>query len=214
MASSGPRSGAGAPSPRAARSPLRERHAEATRDAIVDAFVAQLLAEGGVGVNYAALARRARVSSQTLYRHFPTRDALLDALTRRVGIAMALRELPHDREGVLATVRGLFPRFDQHAALVTAQVIAGTRSRVRARGRSRRASAFEEVLATATPHVRADRRRAAAGILHLLVSANTWHRLRDELGLDGAQSGEITAWAVDTLWRALEAEDERARRGR
>jgi hypothetical protein len=54
----------------------------------------------------------------------------------------------------------------------------------------------------------------AAGILHLLVSANTWHRLRDELDLDGAHSGEITAWAVDTLWRALEAEDESARRGR
>lgn len=205
---------AGSPPSRVVRSPLRAKLADTTRDAIVGAFVGQLTDDGGVDVNYAALARRAQVSIQTLYRHFPTRDALLDELTRRVGIAMALRELPHDRDGVLATVRALFPRFDHHAALVTAQVRAGTRSRIRARGRSRRASAFEEVLAKATPHVRADRRRAAAGILHLLVSANTWHRLRDELGLDGAQSGEITAWAVDTLWRALEAEDERSRRGR
>lgn len=192
---------------------MRAKLADTTRDAIVDAFVSQLSDDGGFDVNYAALARRAQVSIQTLYRHFPTRDALLDALTRRVGIAMALRELPHDRDGVLATVRALFPRFDRHAALFTAQARTGTRSRIRARGRSRRASAFEEVLAKATPHVRADRRRAAAGILHLLVSANTWHRLREEIGLDGAQSGEITAWAVDTLWRALEAEDERARRG-
>lgn len=205
---------ASSPPPRVARSPLRARLADTTRDAIVDALVAQLAEDGGFDVNYAALARRAQVSIQTLYRHFPTRDALLDALTRRAGLAMALRELPHDREGVLATVRALFPRFDHHAALFAAQVHAGTRSRARARGRSRRASAFEEVLAKATPHVRAERRRAAAGILHLLVSAGTWHRLREELGLDGAQSGEITAWAVDTLWRALEAEDERARRGR
>ncbi len=199
---------------RAARSPLRAKLAETTRGAIVDALVAQLTEDGGAGVNYAALARRAQVSIQTLYRHFPTRDALLDALTRRVERAMGLRELPHDRDGVLATVRALFPRFDRHAALFAAQVHAGTRSRVRARGRSRRASAFEEVLAKATPHLRPERRRAAAGILHFLVSANTWHRLRDELGLDGAQSGEITAWAVDTLWRALEAEDDRAHRGR
>jgi AcrR family transcriptional regulator len=207
---------ASSPPSRSARSPLRTKLVETTRDAIVDALAAQLTEDGGFDVNYAQLARRAQVSIQTLYRHFPNRDALLDALTRRVGIAMALRELPGDRDGVLATVRALFPRFDRHAALFTAQVHAGTRSRVRARGRSRRASAFEEVLAKAVPHVRAERRRGAAGILHLLVSANTWHRLREELGLDGAQSGEVTAWAVDTLWRALEAEDERerTRRGR
>src|SRR5262245_40791696 len=176
-------------SPRAASarsSPLRAKLADTTRDAIVDAFVSQLTEDGGFDVNYAALARRAQVSIQTLYRHFPNRDALLDALTRRAGIAMALRELPHDRDGLLATIRALFPRFDQHAALFAAQVHAGTRSRIRARGRSRRANAFEEVLAKATPHVRPDRRRAAAGILHLLISANTWHRLREELDLDGA----------------------------
>ena len=202
---------AGSAPTRSARSPLRAKLADTTREAIVDALVAQLGEDGGGGINYAALARRAQVSIQTLYRHFPTREALLDALTRRVQLAMGLRELPRDREGLIATVRALFPRFDQHAALFTAQVHAGRQSRAHTRGRSRRANAFEEVLAKATPHVRADRRRAAAGLLHLLVSASTWHRLRDELGLDGAQSGEITAWAVDTLWRALEAEDERER---
>jgi AcrR family transcriptional regulator len=195
-------------------SPLRAKLADTTRDAIVDAFVSQLTEDGGFDVNYAALARRAQVSIQTLYRHFPTRDALLDALTLRAGRAMALRELPHDRDGLIATVRALFPRFDQHASLFTAQVHAGARSQIRARGRSRRAGAFEDVLAKATPHVPAARRRAAAGILHMLVSAGTWHRLREDLNLDGAQAGEITAWAVDTLWRALEVEDERARRTR
>src|SRR5690349_10067460 len=135
---------AASPPSRLTPSPLRAKHAEATRDAIVDAFVSQLVEDGGFDVNYTAVARRAQVSIQTLYRHFPTREALLDALTRRAGIAMGLRELPHDREGVLATVRALFPRFDRHAALFTAQVHAGTRSRIRARGRSRRANAFEE----------------------------------------------------------------------
>ena len=197
---------------RPARSALRAKLADTTRDAIVDAFVSLLNEDSGGGVSYAALARRAQVSIQTLYRHFPTREALLDALTRRAQTTMALRELPSDREGLLATIRALFPRFDQHAALFAAQAQVGPRSRVLTRGRSRRANAFEEVLAKAIPHVRADRRRAAAGLLHLLVSAGTWHRLRDELGLDGAQSGEITAWAVDTLWRALELED--ARRSR
>jgi AcrR family transcriptional regulator len=196
----------------AKRSPLRAKLVDTTRAAILEALVTMLTDDKGFEINYAELARRAQVSIQTLYRHYPTRDALLDGLTRRATAAMGLRELPRDREATAALVRVLFPRFDQHAALFAAQVHTGTRSQVRARGRSKRASAFEEVLAKVVPHVPADRRRAAAGVLHFLVSANTWFRLRDELGLDGAQSGEITAWAVDTLWRALEAEDTRRAR--
>jgi len=193
-------------------SPLRSRLADTTRAVIVDALVTQLVERDALDISYAELARRAGVSIQTLYRHFPTRDDLLDALTRRVGNAVGLREYPATREGVTAIVRGLFPRFDQHAALLSAQIHAGTSNKTRTKSRTRRASAFQDVLAVATPHLPADRRRAAAGILNLLVSANTWHRLREELALDGAASGEITAWAVDTLWRALEAEDERARK--
>jgi AcrR family transcriptional regulator len=193
-------------------SPLRSRLADTTRAVILDALVAQLADRDALDISYAELARRAGVSIQTLYRHFPTRGDLLDSLTRRVGAAVGLRDYPHTRDGVTALVRALFPRFDDHAALLTAQIHAGSASTTRAKGRSRRASAFQEVLGTATPHLSAERRRAAAGILHVLVSATTWHRLREELGLDGAASGDITAWAVDTLWRALEAEDERARR--
>jgi AcrR family transcriptional regulator len=193
-------------------SPLRARLAEATRSAILDAFIAQLIEEGSFDVPYATLARRAGVSIQTLYRHFPRREHLLDALTRRVTAALGIQEYPRTRDGVNATVRALFPRFDQHAELFTAQIHAGPASQARSRGRARRAGAFQAVLAEATPHLPAERRRAAAGILNVLVSANTWYRLRTEVGLDGTQAGEITAWAVDTLWRALEAENERARR--
>jgi AcrR family transcriptional regulator len=193
-------------------SPLRTRLTEATRDAILDAFVAQLGENGGVDVPYASLARRAGVSIQTLYRHFPRREQLLDALTRRVGTALGLRDYPRTRDGVSSTIRALFPRFDQHAALLVAQIHAGPAGQARSRGRARRAGAFQAVLAEATPHLPAERRNAAAGILNVLVSANTWYRLRTEVGLDGVQAGEITAWAVDTLWRALEAENEKARR--
>lgn len=195
-------------------SSLRSRLADTTRQVIVDALIVQLAERDALDISYAELARRAGVSIQTLYRHFPTRGDLLDALTRRVGAALAVREYPATRDGVTALVRALFPRFDRHAGLLVAQIHAGAGNESRAKGRKRRAGAFQSVLAVATPNLPADRRRAAAGLLHVLVSANTWFRLREELGLDGAASGDITAWAVDTLWRALEAEDERARRTR
>jgi AcrR family transcriptional regulator len=195
-------------------SALRSRLTNTTRQVIVDALVAQLAERDVLDISYAELARRAGVSIQTLYRHYPTRADLHDALTRRVGAALAISDYPQTREGVVALVRALFPRFDANAQLLVAQIHAGAGGESRAKGRKRRGNAFQVVLASAVPTVPAERRRAAAGVMNLLVSVNTWYRLRDELGLDGAAIGDIAAWAVDALWRALEIDDERARRGR
>jgi AcrR family transcriptional regulator len=197
---------------RKSTSALRSRHADTTREIIVDALVQQLAERDAFDISYAELSRRSGVSIQTLYRHFPTRTDLVDALTRRVAATFALAPYPQSRPALGGLIRQLFRGYDEHAALMTAQIHAGTVGTTRAKGRKGRIGAFQSLLATATPNVAAERRRAVAGLFHVLVSAMTWYRLRDELGLDGAASGEITAWAIDTLWRALEVEDERARK--
>src|SRR5579883_1250893 len=42
----------------------------------------EVVAQGGAGASLRDIARRAGVGLGTLYRHFPTREALLDALLR------------------------------------------------------------------------------------------------------------------------------------
>ena len=150
------------------RSPLRAKLADTTRDAIVDAFVAMLTEDGGFDVNYAELARRAAGVDPDPVPPLPDpRRAARCADPPASGSRWRCASCR-------TTARACSPRSARcsrgsiaHAALFTAQIHTGTRSRIRARGRSRRASAFEEVLAKATPHLRAERRRAAAGILHL-----------------------------------------------
>jgi AcrR family transcriptional regulator len=183
---------------------LRQRHLAATRELLLDALVAELDAGQTLQLSYLALARRAGVSVPTVYRHFPTHDDLIDALTKRVTVALGIREYPRTREGIVATARALFPIYDRHAALIQAQLAAGLAGTVRKRERHRRVGAFEQVLASAVPQLAPERRRAAAGVLAHLFSAQAWQRLRDEAGLTGEAAGEITAWAVDVLWRALE----------
>jgi AcrR family transcriptional regulator len=196
--------------PRASTTPtLRERLDRTTRDHVIDALVDMVSESRGFAVSYFELARRAGISVRTIYRYFPTRDDLLDALSKRVAGVVGLREYPQTRDGLAALVRTLFSGFDRHAALFDAQIQVGLASRLRARDRRKRADAMQVALSAALPRLDADRRRAAAGVLNCLVSANTWQRLRDEVGLDGAAAGDITAWAIDTLWRALELEDRR-----
>jgi AcrR family transcriptional regulator len=64
--------------------PARKPRADArrNRERLVDAAKAAF-AEGGAEVSLEEIARRARVGIGTLYRHFPSRDAVLAAVYRR-----------------------------------------------------------------------------------------------------------------------------------
>jgi AcrR family transcriptional regulator len=193
--------------PRSPTTPtLRERLDRTTRDHVLDALVDLLGETRGLAVSYFELARRAGISVRTIYRYFPDRDDLIDALSKRVTAVVGLREYPQTRDGVAAVVRALFPVFDRHASLIDAQIQVGLGGRLRAHARRKRVDAMQVALGAALPRLPAERRRAAAGVLNCLVSATTWQRLRDEVGLDGDAAGEITAWAIETLWRALEVE--------
>jgi AcrR family transcriptional regulator len=62
---------------------LRDRQADATRRAIVDAFLDLAHAENVVSVSMPAVAAEAGVSVRTVYRYFPSKDALQDAAAQK-----------------------------------------------------------------------------------------------------------------------------------
>ncbi|WP_406196371.1 TetR/AcrR family transcriptional regulator [Kitasatospora sp. NBC_01560] len=64
----------------AARAPRAD--ARRNRDRVLEA-AAEVVAEQGTQASLRDVARRAEVGLGTLYRHFPTREALLEALLRR-----------------------------------------------------------------------------------------------------------------------------------
>jgi TetR/AcrR family transcriptional regulator, tetracycline repressor protein len=73
------------PSHPAVRTPRRERVvAGLTVDRIVDTALALVAEEGVAGLQMRALAVRLGVAPSALYRHVPSKDALLDALVERV----------------------------------------------------------------------------------------------------------------------------------
>ena len=47
--------------------------------------------------------------------------------------------------------------------------------------------------------------RRVAGLLRVLGSVQTWLRMREEYGLDGAQSGPLVIWAIGVLAREIRA---------
>jgi len=195
---------------RSYNSPLRERQSEKTRVSILEALTAEL-AEGGLHVlNIPAIARRAGVSVRTVYRYFPTRDALLDAVDRWMDdtivpgppLTMAA-EMP-------ATAERAFKEFDANETAMLAQWATALGRDVRARGRRRRISAYGYALAEATSNLNRSDARAAHAVISYLLSSLTWKTMREEFGMKGSESGKAVAWALRTLIEDLRQRNESA----
>jgi AcrR family transcriptional regulator len=147
------------------------------------------------------VAKRARVSIRTVYRHFPTREALFDAWGDWIEQSL---ELPlHSYPETLDEIRELAPRlyrvYDETAPLVRAMLSGRAARDVRQRTRRRRQKAFERALNEATAGLDAQERRRVTAVLYLLNSAPAWQAMREQWDLDGAEAGEAAAWAVRVL---------------
>src|SRR2546423_5375632 len=100
------------------RSPLRAEQATATAQRIVEAAAALVAENGSLDVSMTQVARRARVSEPTVYRHFPNKGALFQALA-----AMQFRTVtegvepraPHELRGA---ARRVFRRTDELEPLI------------------------------------------------------------------------------------------------
>lgn len=181
-------------------SPLRERQAQQTRDGILDAMVA-LLAERAVDeVTTKEIARVAGVAERTVYRHFPDRMALVEALTDRF----------MDSEGVAPTVPTQFD--DLGAAAVElmgvleanhveaqAEALLNADPRRFTRRTSLHTRQFIDLVANGLPDLDPGQRQSLGAVIRTLVSAQTWLRLRSEFGIDGDASGPVIAWVIETL---------------
>lgn len=188
---------------------LRERRKAETREMILDALV-QAMAAGEVeAMTHDALARRAGVSRQTVYRHFPDRESLMTALWERLNPRFAAQGLPTE-EGQLTAVLGpMYAAFDRDADLVTVAQSTPQGRAVRMSVKARRARAFRQATADATRGL--DEREAvmAAAVIQLLCGGQAWIEMREQWGLSGEEIARACAWAISALLKDLHAREGR-----
>lgn len=167
---------------RAYRSPLRERRARETRDAVLAAAAEQFLANGWAGTGMRGIARAAGVAVETVYSYFPSKRALLDAV---VDISVVGDEQPvplADRPEFAALGSGR--RSDRVAAAARLLTVV-----------HRRTSGLARVVREAAP--------SDEGILEVLRAT----RQRQRQDIDAAATlivgRQLPSAAVDELWVLL-----------
>lgn len=181
---------------------LRERQTTLTRDTILDALAETIVEQGLHDFSVQDVADRAGVSHRTVYRHFPSRDALLDGLAGKLDALFAERDLPvlPETAGEIAEqVRTAFDLFDEHRALVRAVAVESLATGSQPKSRRARDRAFREKFEKAAAGLPEDEARAASAVLRYLANSLAWVVLTDQLGLEKQDATRAVTWAVETL---------------
>jgi AcrR family transcriptional regulator len=96
----------------AGREPVSRRDAQ-RNEALLIAAARELFAEHGVDVRFDEIARRAGLGTATLYRHFPTRAALVEAIFAEqvdefLSLAQRCLDLPDAWQGFVSLLEAIF----------------------------------------------------------------------------------------------------------
>lgn len=187
---------------RAYSSNLRQQQQEHTRRRIMEA-VASLVAQYGLAFNVQDVARQAGVSYASVYRHFPTREALLEALyesgTKIIESSFAITSLSPD---VISDAVNRFVTVLEEDP-TKAQALTMVFANIQPESRRQRDHKFQELIKEAVPRLNPSLARQAASIICHLYSTLTWSTLSRRFELD---QGAITAaliWAIQTLLQDL-----------
>lgn len=189
---------------------FRAEQAEQTRTRLLHAARDMMAEQQRQPLSMSAVAARAGVSEPTAYRHFPSRDALLEALATLHAQELGqppLAEVPAD---LPLNMIALSQYFGRNAAWLRSAMANPHTAEVRASGRKRRVGALRVMLAPRLSHLEEREREVALASLLSVMRLETWNFITGH-GLDDDEAGRAMAWAVQAFLDALER-DRRADR--
>jgi AcrR family transcriptional regulator len=186
---------------------LRQTQVELTQRTIMEAMASVLIEQGPAGDAVKEVASRANVSERTIYRHFPSKEALWDAFLLWVSDKVGLDDYPKTAEEMLEAVPPMFAMFDEHEELLRACLDIRAWSDVWLRGRSGWKEGIGTMLDNSFPNLTEDNKDKAGAVIHMLFNGLTWKTMKDQWGFNGDQAAVATQWALSTTFDTLHSFD-------
>lgn len=189
-------------------SPLRQRQAAGTRSQILEAVAALLTERPEAALAFDEIASRAGVERRTVFRHFTNKEGLLDAFWTWINDKAGVQRLPETESDLSQLPPATFAGFDRMEGVIRASLSSATGRELRLRHSAahRRRAAIEKATAEAVAGLSQRRALQVRAVVQLLYSAAAWQSMKDYWGLDGAEAGAASAWAIESILAAARRE--------
>jgi AcrR family transcriptional regulator len=171
----------------------------ATREAILDAVEHCLMDSGLDALTFAQVAQAADISERTVYRHFATKEALLEAFWGRIQQTLGLQQSIESWDQHLASRPLAFAEMDRRDKVLRALMRSGQAHEARLRINAKRQAGIRKVVAEAVGDLPEPAFTELCALVHLLGSAPAWAALKDYWGIEGEHAGRVVARAISTL---------------
>lgn len=184
-------------------SPLRQEQAERTRERILRAIIEEMAAGGVDDFRVGAVAERAGVAERTVYRYFPDRDVVHEALAEYHDAHLDLAGDVDTPEELIEVALELFPLFDEHAELIMARLNSELGRATRVEARRNRRPVIEGALAELLEPLDREEREEVVAAVFYLMSSLAWRTLNEEFAINGERTGKVVARLLRLLFDDL-----------
>jgi AcrR family transcriptional regulator len=200
--------------PRAYQSALRADFMDQTRARILEAVGAEITDGSLHELSMEAVARRARVSARTVYRHFPAKQDLLAAFWEWFLSQLRVVDEPVAADELPDFVERLYEMFGRQEPLMRGFATSKAGAEARRASFPRRRRQLEKSLESLTDKMERADVRAALAVVHLFYSALSWMTMRDHWGLTSAEAGRAAAWGMRVILGELRRNPKSLQEGR
>ena len=167
---------------------LKDRHNSLTRELILQSAVDELEQGSPDGLTMRAIARRSNMAERTLFRHFASREDLLDALAVEVTARIGQPPLPREASRLPEAAQELYGAYEAHAELTRAALHSELFERIRESVARERWNADKALVDKVAPDRPAQDRKLAAANIRMVLSATCWHYYRFYFGFSFGHS--------------------------
>jgi AcrR family transcriptional regulator len=178
---------------------LRDQQAAVARERILGAVARLLEHDAAADLTMPQVAEVSGVSLRTVYRYFPTREALLEAAGRWIGGELLKQGYPESLDDVADSFERACAEFDERPGLVRAMALSQVGREARSSRRDERLKAIRQVLNAEVGALPDRELRQAEAVLAYLHNMLAYATLREEQQLSGEEIGAALGWAIRTL---------------
>jgi AcrR family transcriptional regulator len=147
------------------------------------------------------VARRAGVGVATVYRYFPTKEALLDAAATEV-VTPAAHRLPRSFDELGSGLRTTWAELAERLPLVRNQMASPVGRELHLRRWRAKHAVMAELLAADGLDPDGEAGRRLLGVADVLTSSTALLELHDKAGVPPDEAADWCAWAVGVLYTA------------